>query len=159
MPEAETPSEEYKTALAESRLMTQNKSPMASQTQQGALTSQKARAAGEDAETNMSTWGTANKMPHKKDITGPKRTPIKLNDNASETLDQYEDGTLLWALLRKTVVDGMLGVQVKIGRKQIGTLDLTDNAACLDLITDNGAMSKIEIGTQGGLRTATALIR
>lgn len=107
----------------------------------------------------MSTWGTANKMPHKKDITGPKRTPIKLNDNASETLDQYEDGTLLWALLRKTVVDGMLGVQVKIGRKQIGTLDLTDNAACLDLITDNGAMSKIEIGTQGGLRTATALIR
>lgn len=152
MPEAEPPSEEYKTALTESRLM----SPSHPRAQLADPVHQGGRVKVDDAEVCMSTWGTANKMPHKKDVTGSTRTTITLNDNGAEVLTQYEDGTLLWATLRKAVDNA---VQVKIGRKQIGTLDLTDNAAFLDLITDNGAVAKIEIGTHEGSRTATALLR
>lgn len=151
MPKAEPASEEYKMALAEARPIAQPKAP--------ATTAKAVGGKTDDIETCMSIWGTANKMPHKKDITGNNRTPIILTEESSAAIDQYADGTLLWVRFRKNVTDGTPVVQVSLGHNQIGTLDLQGNATCIDLITDNGAMAKIEIGTQGNSRTATALIR
>lgn len=151
IPKAEPASEEYKMALAEARPIAQPKAP--------ATTAKAVGGKTDDIETCMSIWGTANKMPHKKDITGNNRTPIILTEESSAAIDQYADGTLLWVRFRKNVTDGTPVVQVSLGHNQIGTLDLQGNATCIDLITDNGAMAKIEIGTQGNSRTATALIR
>ncbi|MCI1713737.1 3'-5' exonuclease [Bifidobacterium tibiigranuli] len=149
MPDAEEPSDEYKLALQNTKTLTATIIPRSA-----------------DPVDKSETFGytsdhavfTANKMPHKKELSGPRNTLVILENNAIDALDPYQDGALLWVLLHKKIIDGTLTVQVNLGRKHLGRLNLIGTETYPAMITDNGAMTKVKIDRTGNGLTMIALM-
>lgn len=118
LPGPETPSAEYEEALVSS----QNSRPVK-------------EADGVE---------TKNRMPHRKDLTGPFPFDVRLNDGAKDVLAEYEDGDWLWVLIRNSETEEP-SVLVNISRKRIGVLNGDTALRYSGEIGDSGAMCKAKV--------------
>lgn len=145
MPEAEPASEEYSRAL---RKVQETVVAAVSVPARESQTS----SADEVSESAADKWQTVNAMPHKKNLTGDNTMSLVVADKAVDALADYDDGTHLWVVLRRSKAGTL---DVKLGRRKLGALDPDAIGELSQSITEAGSAAMATIHDKAGIRTLT----